>query len=710
MKRSACQAVLAAATIVVILGPPARAGSQLPPGVRVTASVQPTAAQPGTTVELQLTVTLPAGWITYDLEQVPDSVLPTQITLQSSTGFAPLESYRSPPAEERIESQFGSRIIRFFRASPTYHRPVLLSDTAAGTIRIAGWLDFQVCNEATGRCYVIHHHPFQAAVTVPPIATAPKSDGTTTATPRSESPTRAAAPSVPPAEPSAPKAGGESTGGALVEALPKSNPATASADAAPPPRRLPLLPALRVWADFDRRKAEPGEEVVLLVWVEIPQDRGLAPLIAAASASTPPTHIEISDHQGLEAVGTFEEEAERILPAGAAKTDGPCLTGQVVWRQRLRVDASWDRPVAQAVGRVDLSLIHGTARRVESQEFVATLKVAASTPTPSPALLAPTAAPPVILLSAGTTNRADGDQPARAAAWLRSIPPSAWLVALGLLCGLVAGQVARRLLRPSSWSARYCHLAATGVGASLAGVVSWLPGSLQPVLMAGVVAALGLANLLRQMDGAATGGMVGSAGGGEPGAARLVFGAAFLRSGGLAAGALALGVFWAGSSGGFWSVAAFLIGGLIPLPAPRSQVGGQGASIPTVHTLAVCEPPFAALLIGFALLAIAAAHIFRAIGPEGSGWTEIRFDVATWAALAAVASARFFVPWPEAARSVFHRAQRLLLAVGLLAAALILLAVLLEPLRAGRSTGEGKLNPFSLRKPPPANLFEKDFP
>lgn len=708
MTRTCCLYIGTAIVALMIANGRLCAG-QLPPGVRIVAQVLPTTVQPGTVGELVITVTLPAGWITYDLEQVPDSVLPTQITLQPATAFAPLESFRSPPADERIEAEFGGRIVRYFRTSPTYRRPILFGETASGPQRVTGWIDFQVRNETAGRCYVIHHHPFQAAVTVargsqakPSLnadAADAKKDGG--ATPRllarvpSTNPDPAAEQSRRPADAGkAPAPAAEAT--ALVAA----------------PRRLPALPTLRVWADFDRRSARAGEEVVLFLWTEVPDETGLIPLGPAPAA----TAIHFSDLQGLEALGSIEETAER----GAARTGSQAaprrLVGQVVWRQRFRVGLAWDRPQARAVGRVELALAGGAAPRVEPQSFeavVATLpmesqaSVLPTTP-PSAPLAAASAQEPVILLSPEDDGVApDGDTAPGRRGYCRQHAPMLGIVVVSLGAGFMTGALTCTLLRRRRGPSVGCLLGMSGVGCAGLLALPWLPDSLQSWALAGWTTLLALANLIRQFDGAeeateAAEGPIEMAT--APPAEALV--AASQRLLGAGSASVAMGFALKGMEGA-WLALGLVAGGALA-GWVTARLRGKEATHHGGLAPSMLEPPVSALLIGLGLLASSIAVLADQLNSDGTGWLDLRLDFAGWAALAAIAGVRYFVPWPEAARSVFQRWQRLLPALSFSLIAVACLTVAIGPAKIGRSSVDPrqKVNPFTLRKPSPVNLLD----
>lgn len=135
---------------------PGAVRAELPGGIRVTAQVEPSRLQPGMKAELRVKVHLPSGWIVYDLEQVPNSVLPTSIELDSNEDIAPVETFRSEGAKEDIEPKFGSRIARFFDRTPTFRRPIIVADNARpGEHTLTGHIGFLVQQRSTKRFYVI---------------------------------------------------------------------------------------------------------------------------------------------------------------------------------------------------------------------------------------------------------------------------------------------------------------------------------------------------------------------------------------------------------------------------------------------------------------------------------------------------------------------------------------------------------------------------
>lgn len=140
---------------LLVLGP-GTSRAELPGGIRVTAQVEPARLQPGTKAELRVKVHLPSGWIVYDLEQVPNSVLPTSIELDSNEDIAPVETFRSEGAKEDIEPKFGSRIARFFDRTPTFRRPIIVAENARpGEHTLTGHIGFLVQQRSTKRFYVI---------------------------------------------------------------------------------------------------------------------------------------------------------------------------------------------------------------------------------------------------------------------------------------------------------------------------------------------------------------------------------------------------------------------------------------------------------------------------------------------------------------------------------------------------------------------------
>jgi hypothetical protein len=142
-------------------------GATPPGGIRLRALLQPPEVVPGGTAEFSVTFDLPPGWIVYDLEQPPASVLPTQLELEPTDWIGAAESFRSEGALERAEPRFGDRIARYFDQSPTFRRPVLVSlDAPLGAKSIRGRARFLVKNEVTGLFYLVTDAPFEATLTI----------------------------------------------------------------------------------------------------------------------------------------------------------------------------------------------------------------------------------------------------------------------------------------------------------------------------------------------------------------------------------------------------------------------------------------------------------------------------------------------------------------------------------------------------------------
>ena len=146
--------------------------AHLPPGVSVQARIDPAVVAPGARCELAVTIQLPPGWITYDIEQVSNTAKPTRIDIRPSVHVAPLETFASSAVLERSDPTFNHRVVRYFDSSPTFRRPILVSTNAAvGAKRVYGRIDFQVHNRKTGRFYTIRQCRFEAPLSVAPEAT-----------------------------------------------------------------------------------------------------------------------------------------------------------------------------------------------------------------------------------------------------------------------------------------------------------------------------------------------------------------------------------------------------------------------------------------------------------------------------------------------------------------------------------------------------------
>lgn len=143
------------------------ATAALPGGIKVSAKLTPERVHPGETAELSIRIHLPLGWICYDLEQVPNSVLPTTIKIDPIDDIAVTETFRSEGAKEGIESKFQNRIVRFFDLTPTFTRPVWISDRARlGEHAITGRIAFLAQHLATKRFYVVSNAHFSAPLLV----------------------------------------------------------------------------------------------------------------------------------------------------------------------------------------------------------------------------------------------------------------------------------------------------------------------------------------------------------------------------------------------------------------------------------------------------------------------------------------------------------------------------------------------------------------
>ncbi|MBY0588967.1 hypothetical protein K2X85_17475 [bacterium] len=154
---------------LVLLFSPNVQSEELPGGIRLRGQVNKTRVQPGEQIEIAVTVELPPGWIVYDLEQVPNSVLPTSLDLDSLADIAPLETFRSEGAHEERDSRFRNRLVRFFPFSPTFRRPLRVSPNAApGERTISGKVGFLAQYLLTKRFYIVSRARFEATVLIDP--------------------------------------------------------------------------------------------------------------------------------------------------------------------------------------------------------------------------------------------------------------------------------------------------------------------------------------------------------------------------------------------------------------------------------------------------------------------------------------------------------------------------------------------------------------
>lgn len=158
-----------------LLSAPLAKSSELPPGVRVDARVEPGVIGPGQVVELELTITIPEGWVVYDLEQTANSVQPTRITLDRSEDFSPLDGYQAPGVLATRDPAFQNRIVRYFAQSPTFRRPLVFSARSGpGSKPISGRIDFQLHDPATGKYLLVRGASFATSVEL--RGAAPKSE------------------------------------------------------------------------------------------------------------------------------------------------------------------------------------------------------------------------------------------------------------------------------------------------------------------------------------------------------------------------------------------------------------------------------------------------------------------------------------------------------------------------------------------------------
>lgn len=157
--------LLGLAAVFVVLSAPLVKSSELPPGVRVDARAEPGVIGPGQVVELELTITIPEGWVVYDLEQTANSVQPTRITLDRSEDFSPLGGYQAPGVLATRDPAFQNRIVRYFAQSPTFCRPLVFSARLGpGSKPIAGHIDFQLHDPATGKYLLVRKASFATSV------------------------------------------------------------------------------------------------------------------------------------------------------------------------------------------------------------------------------------------------------------------------------------------------------------------------------------------------------------------------------------------------------------------------------------------------------------------------------------------------------------------------------------------------------------------
>lgn len=134
---------------------------------RIQASVSPPTAAPGGTVELEIEIVLPSGWIGFDLEQVAESAPPTRISLDPVGEITPIGGFRSSSVLEGRDDRFGGRLVRFFPGTARFRQRLELSPAArAGECRVGGRIDALLIDAASGRKLQLRQYPFSASFRV----------------------------------------------------------------------------------------------------------------------------------------------------------------------------------------------------------------------------------------------------------------------------------------------------------------------------------------------------------------------------------------------------------------------------------------------------------------------------------------------------------------------------------------------------------------
>ena len=141
--------------------------AELPGGIRVQGTFEPPRALPGETVTLAVTVVLPSDWVIHDIEQVPNSVMPTRIDIDPSPALVATAAFSAKGARENLDPRFAGRPVRYFSRSPTFRRPVrVASDALPGTLALSGTISFLAEQRSTGKFAVVSRAPFQANLSV----------------------------------------------------------------------------------------------------------------------------------------------------------------------------------------------------------------------------------------------------------------------------------------------------------------------------------------------------------------------------------------------------------------------------------------------------------------------------------------------------------------------------------------------------------------
>lgn len=162
-------ALIRASALLALLGWSLFARASLPPGVSLTARTEPNLAPPGTVVDLEVRIELPAGWVAYDLEQLPDSAEPARLQLRRLASVAPLGPWTTTSAQQRREPALENRPVRYLTSPAIFARRLLvLSSATPKSVTIEGLLNVHLLDERSGRSYLVHDHPFQATLRLLP--------------------------------------------------------------------------------------------------------------------------------------------------------------------------------------------------------------------------------------------------------------------------------------------------------------------------------------------------------------------------------------------------------------------------------------------------------------------------------------------------------------------------------------------------------------
>jgi cytochrome c biogenesis protein CcdA/DsbC/DsbD-like thiol-disulfide interchange protein len=146
------------------------------PSVTVTGQLDKLAVAPGETATLTLSITPEAGWHVYELaDRLPEdrsASRPTLIVLDQRSGFEATRPVANKEVVEKIWTELGGKVDRFYPGPVTFSFRLRAADDAAiGVHQIAGYIGYQACSDA-GMCALPAAARFQFNLAVGQIAQA----------------------------------------------------------------------------------------------------------------------------------------------------------------------------------------------------------------------------------------------------------------------------------------------------------------------------------------------------------------------------------------------------------------------------------------------------------------------------------------------------------------------------------------------------------